>query len=131
MNNNLENIFDRTWKANNYKLNGVKEKMEEQKKSFNRMYGIVSKEEIKKAILNSNSFSENIKKQQNALNKKYGIVSKEEIKGQEEEFNKKYGIVSKEEIKKEILKANSIQGRIDSLNKSMQGLKSSNRNGLN
>ena len=46
----VETIFDKTWKANNYNTNGMKEKVEHQKDFFNRMYNIKPKEDRKKEL---------------------------------------------------------------------------------
>ena len=52
---NIDTIFDKTWKANNYNTNGMKEKVEHKKDFFNKLYNIKPKEERKKEILHANS----------------------------------------------------------------------------
>ena len=46
---------------------------------------------------------------------------------QKDSFNRMYNIKSKDEIRKDILHVNSVEGRIENLNKSIQGI-SKNKN---
>ena len=71
-NKDIEKIFNQTWKANNYNLNGVKDRIQTQKDSFNRMYNIKSKDEIRKDILHVNSVEGRIEN----LNKSIQGISK-------------------------------------------------------
>ena len=43
----LNNVFDSRWKANNYRYNGVEENIKNNNEHFNRMYNIKSREEKK------------------------------------------------------------------------------------
>ena len=51
----IEKIFNQNWTANNYRLNGVKNAINNQKEANNRVYGVKSKEEIRKEVLERNS----------------------------------------------------------------------------
>ena len=51
----LEEVFNQRWKANNFHQNGVKQNIEKNKEFFNKMYNIKSKEDKKKEMLEANS----------------------------------------------------------------------------
>lgn len=51
----LEKVFNQSWNANSYRVNGIKENIKNNQKQFEKMYGIESKEEINKKILESHS----------------------------------------------------------------------------
>lgn len=51
----LNNVFDSRWKANNYRYNGVEENIKNNNEHFNRMYNIKSREEKKQEIMHANS----------------------------------------------------------------------------
>ena len=53
----IEKVFNQSWSANNYRLNGVKNAIEKKQEIFNKTHSIKTKEEIKKEILERNSVS--------------------------------------------------------------------------
>ena len=61
----LEKVFNQRWKANNYNQNGMKEKVEHNKDTVNKMFNIKSASDQKKEILHANSINgriENLEK---------------------------------------------------------------------
>ena len=68
--NSLDRISDQMWKANNYRKNGVIDKMKASKEQFNRMNNIKSKEDQRKEILHASSVEgrlERLNQQMNAV----------------------------------------------------------------
>ena len=68
--NSLDRISDQMWKANNYRTNGVMDKMKASKEQFNRMNNIKSKEDQRKEILHASSVEgrlERLNQQMNAV----------------------------------------------------------------
>ena len=66
----IEKVFNQSWKANNYSQNGITDKIKSQQDSFNRMYNIKPKEDRKKEILAANSVQgkiEQLNKNMNTL----------------------------------------------------------------
>lgn len=51
----LEKVFNQSWNANNYRINGIKEAIKNNQKQFDKMYGIESKEEVNKRISESHT----------------------------------------------------------------------------
>ena len=69
--NSLDRISDQMWKANNYRTNGVMNKIKESREQFNRINNIKSKEDQRKEILHANSVEgrlERLNQQMNAVN---------------------------------------------------------------
>lgn len=68
--NSLDRISDQMWKANNYRTNGVIDKMKASKEQFNKMNNIKSKEDQRKEILHASSVEgrlERLNQQMNAV----------------------------------------------------------------
>ena len=53
----IEQVFNQRWQANNYRLNGIKDKIQNEKDAFNRINNIKTKEDIKKEVLEANSIN--------------------------------------------------------------------------
>ena len=58
----IEQVFNQRWKANNYRLNGIKDKIQNEKDTFNRINNIKPKEEIRKEVLEANSINGRLKR---------------------------------------------------------------------
>ena len=58
----IEQVFNQRWKANNYRLNGIKDKIQNKKDTFNRINNIKPKEEIRKEVLEANSINGRLKR---------------------------------------------------------------------
>lgn len=58
----IEQVFNQRWQANNYRLNGIKDKIQNEKDTFNRINNIKPKEEIRKEVLEANSINGRLKR---------------------------------------------------------------------
>ena len=58
----IEQVFNQRWQANNYRLNGIKDKIQNEKATFNRINNIKPKEEIRKEVLEANSINGRLKR---------------------------------------------------------------------
>lgn len=58
----IEQVFNQRWQANNYRLNGIKDKIQNEKDAFNRINNIKPKEEIRKEVLEANSINGRLKR---------------------------------------------------------------------
>ena len=58
----LENIFNKQWKANNYQQNGMSKILDQRKEHYNKMFNIKPKEQHRKEILEANSVEGQVKK---------------------------------------------------------------------
>lgn len=58
----IEQVFNQRWQANNYRLNGIKDKIQNEKNTFNRINNIKPKEEIRKEVLETNSINGRLKR---------------------------------------------------------------------
>lgn len=72
----LEKVFNQNWQANNYKKNGIKNAIDNNKKQFNRMFNIKDKEEQRKEILESHSVDGQVKRLQENMQSTSGFMRK-------------------------------------------------------
>ncbi len=72
----LETVFNQNWKANNMNQNGIKQSIDNNKNHFNQMYGIKSKEDHKKEILEANSVNGQVQKLEQSMKAASSFMNK-------------------------------------------------------
>ena len=62
----IQQVFDRTWKANNYSQNGVMDRIDNEKQRMNRIMGLNKNERTPQRINEQKQKLENIQRTMNA-----------------------------------------------------------------